>query len=252
MATRRTSKKATAKKAAKGSSQPLLMQAYEGLRSRIIAGSLPPGMRLDYQKLAVELGLSTTPVREAMGHLASEGFVELIPRLGAVVKQLARQDLIDLFGVREAIETYAAARVAGRLSSRRIEQMEALWQGMEQAIAQLPETPGAVLSGAELGAWLERDRAFHLTMINAMENDRLSKLASDGQLHLVIFNAAHSGHTRALLVNANREHRAILDALKSGDALEASRLIGEHVRNSLEGKLENLRAPHTLGKFGGF
>jgi DNA-binding GntR family transcriptional regulator len=249
MAGRRRSEESSAGNAAGGVSPSLLSRAYDGIRQRILSGLLPPGTRLDYQKLAAELGLSTTPVREAMGHLASEGFVDLVPRMGAVVKQLSRQDLADIFGLREAIETYAASRVAGRLSSRRLAQMEEYWKAMEKAVGKLSDKPGAALSGSDLRAFLENDAAFHLTMIAALENERISKLASDGQLHLVLFNTANPRHTKDLLLHANREHRKILDALQHGDGNEAARLLGEHIRNSLEGKLEALRPAGGVLRF---
>ena len=59
---------------------------YNHLRTKLLAGELPPGARLDYKKISTEMGVSTTPVREAMGKLASEGLVDLIPRAGAIVR----------------------------------------------------------------------------------------------------------------------------------------------------------------------
>ncbi|RYD43013.1 MAG: GntR family transcriptional regulator, partial [Verrucomicrobiaceae bacterium] len=66
--------------------QPLPKRVHLALRTQLLDGSLPPGSRLDYKQLALQLGVSTTPVREAVAQLATEGFVELIPRLGAVVR----------------------------------------------------------------------------------------------------------------------------------------------------------------------
>ena len=220
----------------------LLRQAYEELRRRLTSGEWPPGTRLDYQRLSVELGLSTTPLREAMNHLASEGLVELVPRLGAVVKRLSRQDLVEIFEIREAFETYAATRIAGRLSSRRLDLLEAQVARMEDIIARLPATGGAILDGENLAEFLGADRAFHLVIIDALENEQLSKLIEDGQVTVLMFNTANPGHTLDLITRANQEHAHILAALKRGDSLEASRLLGSHIRNSLEGKLEALRS----------
>lgn len=225
-----------------GPARSLLRQAYEELRRRLTSGEWPPGTRLDYQRLSQELGLSTTPLREAMNHLASDGLVELVPRLGAVVKRLSRQDLVEIYEVREAFETYAAQRVAGRLSSRRLDALEAQVNGMSEVIDRLPGADGAILAGEDLSTFLGADRAFHAVIIDALENERLSKLIQDGQVSVLIFNTANPGHTLELITRANQEHQAILAALKRGDGLEAARLLGSHIRNSLEGKLEALRS----------
>lgn len=219
----------------------LLRQAYEDLRRRLISGEWPPGTRLDYQRLSQELGFSTTPLREAMGHLASEGLVDLVPRLGAVVKRLSRQDLIEIYEVREAFETYAAQRVAGRLSSRRLDALDIQVARMREVIDRLPPAEGAQLAGEDLSTFLTADRAFHGVIIDALENERLSKLIQDGQVSVLIFNTANPGHTLELVTRANQEHLAILEALRRGDGLEAAQVLGSHIRNSLEGKLEALR-----------
>ncbi len=71
-------------------------RAYRHLRQKLLDGSVPPGSRLSYGSIGREIGVSATPVREAVGQLASEGFVELVPQLGAVVRTLTREEAIEL------------------------------------------------------------------------------------------------------------------------------------------------------------
>ena len=90
--------------------------AYDFLRNQLIQRELPSGTRVRYGPLGDQIGMSATPVREAIGRLASEGLVELIPQAGAVVKRLSRSDAVEVFEMREAIEPYAAAKAAQLIS----------------------------------------------------------------------------------------------------------------------------------------
>ena len=69
-------------------------KAYRHIRQKLLDGSVPPGSRLSYGTIGKEIGISATPVREAVGQLASEGFVELVPQLGAIVRELTREEAI--------------------------------------------------------------------------------------------------------------------------------------------------------------
>src|SRR6478735_10793417 len=120
---------------------------YNHLRTKLLAGELPPGARLDYKKISAEMGVSTTPVREAMGKLASEGLVELVPRAGAIVRKLGAQEAVQLYGVREAIETYAAAKAAEKISEARLQQLEGLLTKMRGLITKAFAAGGGLMTG---------------------------------------------------------------------------------------------------------
>ncbi|MFN9915531.1 MAG: GntR family transcriptional regulator, partial [Pirellulaceae bacterium] len=75
-------------------------RAYHHLRSKLISGEFEPGTRLLYGPVGKEIGVSATPVREAAGQLANEGLLELVPRIGAVVCRIDRQELVDIYEVR--------------------------------------------------------------------------------------------------------------------------------------------------------
>ena len=81
-------------------------RAYSHIRSKLLDGSATPGSRLSYGPIGKEIGVSATPVREAVGQLASEGFVELVPQLGAIVRDLTRDEAVELYELREALESY--------------------------------------------------------------------------------------------------------------------------------------------------
>ena len=89
-------------------------KAYVLIQQKIARGELPPGSAVSEIPLAQELGSSRTPVREALGQLVAEGLLEQTPNRGAVVVQLGRQDIIDLYELREALEVYAVGKAAAR------------------------------------------------------------------------------------------------------------------------------------------
>jgi DNA-binding GntR family transcriptional regulator len=207
---------------------------YHHLRKKLLAGELPPGARLDYKKISVEMGVSTTPVREAMGKLASEGLVELVPRAGAIVRKLGSQEAVQLYGVREAIETYAAARAAEKISPPRLQHLQDLLTRMRGLIERCFGSDQGLMSGEILADFLQSDLSFHMTIIEAAGNPRLTKLAGDSHIHSRIFGVERFGHNKELLEEADRIHNAIFDSLKQRNASLASSLVAQHIQRSLE------------------
>jgi DNA-binding GntR family transcriptional regulator len=207
---------------------------YNHLRKKLLAGELPPGARLDYKKISTEMGVSTTPVREAMGKLASEGLVELVPRAGAIVRKLGAQEAVQLYGVREAIETYAATKAAEKISEARLQQLDHHLGRMRSLITRTFAAGTDLMTGENLSEFLQADLSFHMTIIEAAGNPRLTKLAGDSHIHSRIFGVERFGHNQELLEEADQIHRAVFAALKKRDANSASGLIAQHIRRSLE------------------
>jgi DNA-binding GntR family transcriptional regulator len=219
-------------------------KVYHQLRRKLLGGELRPGARLDYRKIGAEMGVSTTPVREAVGKLASEGLVDLIPRAGAVVRELGRHEAENLYGVREAIETYAAARAAEKISAAGIQQLEGFLTRMQHLIASNAALGRRVLSGERLVEFLEADLAFHMTIIEAAGNPRLTKLAGDSHIHSRIFGVERFGHEQKLVEEANQTHYQIFEALRGRAATTASDLVAQHIRRSLELTLTHIDQVH--------
>jgi len=207
---------------------------YNHLRTKLLAGELPPGARLDYKKISTEMGVSTTPVREAMGKLASEGLVELVPRAGAIVRKLGAQEAVQLYGVREAIETYAAAKAAEKISEARLQHLSDQLGKMRSLITRAFANGGGLMTGEHLSEFLQADLAFHMTIIESAGNPRLTKLAGDSHIHSRIFGVERFGHNQDLLEEADKIHRAIFESLKKRDGNAASGLIAQHIQRSLE------------------
>lgn len=208
--------------------------SYTEIRQRLLDGEFAPGTRLDFKKLAAELGVSTTPVREAIGQLASEGLLQLVPRLGAVVPKLSREETIELYGVREAMETYAAVKAAETITPAQLAELRGFVERMEALVAKFSANRRPKLDGQPLLDFLAADLAFHMTIIEAAGNRRLTRLAANSHAHARIFAAERLAHDQDLLDEAVRQHRAIYDALARHDGEEARRQVAQHIERSLE------------------
>jgi DNA-binding GntR family transcriptional regulator len=219
---------------------------YNHLRTKLLAGELPPGARLDYKKISGEMGVSTTPVREAMGKLASEGLVDLIPRAGAVVRKLGAQEAVQLYGVREAIETYAATKAAEKISEARLNQLSGLLSKMRLLLSKSFTNGSRLMMGEHLAEFLQSDLAFHMTIIEAAGNPRLTKLAGDSHIHSRIFGVERFGHNQELMEEADVTHRSIFEALEKRDGLRAGHLVAQHIRRSLELTLTHIDQSHVV------
>ncbi len=98
---------------------------YDILTEQIVSGVLAPGTRITEEQFAAELGVSRTPVREAMRRLAQDELVELLPRRGIRVKQLSRNDAIEIYEIRSELEALAARRAATKMTAQDIKALEA-------------------------------------------------------------------------------------------------------------------------------
>ncbi|GAC1537261.1 MAG: GntR family transcriptional regulator [Acidimicrobiales bacterium] len=194
---------------------PLREVVAAELRRLILSGEIAPGSRLIEDRLAERLGVSRNPVREAIGVLASEGFVESIPRRGACVARLSVSAGEDLFDVRMALEP-----VGARLAARRGDPtgLEALEHVLEQARA-------ATDAGA-LDVLADLNSAFHAGVIKLGANDYLSAIA-EPMIKRAQWLFRPGAATRA--PHSWVEHRELLEAIRSGDEEGAEAEARRHV-----------------------
>ena len=196
----------------------LWQRAYDHLREEIVAGRLQPGAELAEVALSERLGVSRGPIREALGRLASEGLVTVRPRRGAVVRSLSKEEFLELYQVREALEMMAVKLAVPRL---RAEDFEAL-QGLIEAMASHAERD-------EVAEFFEANAAFHVRLFEASGNGKLQ------ELYRQLLGQLGRYRSRSVLLRGNlqrsvAEHAAILRAAKRGDADRAAHLMSEHIR----------------------
>lgn len=209
-------------------------RAYRHIRKKLLDGSVTPGARLSYGTIGKEIGISATPVREAVGQLASEGFVELVPQLGAVVRELTRDEAIELYELREALESYAAARAAERIGDR---QLSELRENLEQSriLTEEVRKSGKAKAGKAIAKKFHAlDLSFHMTIIEASRNQRMLKVVGDSHILTRIFQADRHSFSQEILDATLSEHSAIESAVRKGDGSAAREAMQRHIRNSLE------------------
>jgi len=205
-------------------------KAYEFLRKKLLNRELLAGTRLRYGQVGREMGISATPVREAIGKLASEGLVELIPQSGALVVRPSRQDAIEVFELREAIEPFAAAKacdLVGRLQLRNL--------------ADNIDRMTGLLEKAKLGdfdrlidtvAFDRADLQFHMTILEVADNRRMLKAVTDFHLLTAIIGFDRHDYQTNVLAMTIEDHHAILEGLNRRDSQGVIDAMVLHIRNS--------------------
>jgi DNA-binding GntR family transcriptional regulator len=195
--------------------KPLREIVFESMRDAIISGVLKPGERLMEIQMADEMGVSRTPVREAIRKLELEGFVIMVPRKGAYVAGVSFKDVADVFEIRAALESLAAGLAAQRVTEEEIDQMERLVYWAE----------GEELSLAKI---VELDTNFHALVYKASRNNRLIQILENLWEQIQRFRStslAVPGRGK----EAIQEHRSIIEAIAAHNVEEAQELAAAHI-----------------------
>ncbi len=208
--------------------QPLREVVCETLREAIISGVLRPGERLMEIQLAEELGVSRTPVREAIRKLELEGFVIMIPRRGTYVADLSIKDINEVFEVRSALDSLANGLAAERITEEELEQMERL-------LVQI----SACVDNGNMEKIVELDGQFHDILYRASRNDRLVGIINNLREQLTRFRTismAYPGRLKKTI----EEHTQLVEAIAARDVDLAQQLAVEHMANSEQTLLQDI------------
>jgi DNA-binding GntR family transcriptional regulator len=191
-------------------------QVVTALRRRLLTGELAPGTRLSQSRLAQEHGVSRIPVRDALQVLAGEGFVEIGPT-AAVVRELSIDELQELYDLRVAVEPMLTRIAVPNVGLAEITQMAALAELMES------DPPPA--------RWLEANAEFHALVYTRGNRPRMIQLTEQLRRLVDRYLYLHVG-VFGQLEHVHAEHRAILAAVRAGDATSVADLTREHLINS--------------------
>lgn len=220
-------------------------QAYWQLHEKISSGELEPGSVVSEASLAKDLGLSRTPIGEALRRLAEEGIVEQVPRYGTIVREIPTSELAELFEIREALEGMAAGKAAERITPSSLEDIARLCDTIDQEIAGAKARHAKRLEDEPLRRFLAADMAFHLLIIASAGNRRLLDMIQQTRSVSLMFKARRGEHSIERVEQAGSAHRAILQALTERDSAEATRLVVSHIRASREQSLSDQPKPRN-------
>ncbi len=216
--------------------KPLREIVFESLREAIIGAVLKPGERLMEIQLAEEMGVSRTPVREAIRKLELEGFVVMIPRKGAYVAGISLKDIADVFEIRSALEALAAGLAAERITEEELEQMERLLVRKAE-----------IIEANDIDSIVEVDTDFHAILFKASRNEKLIQILSNLREQIQRFRTT-SLAVPGRMKEALEEHRKIVEALSERNVPLAGSLAAEHIENAENVMLEALRKNKVASK----
>lgn len=207
------------------------------IRRRILDNEYPPAHQVLELDLAAELGMSRTPVREALVRLQHENFVQLIPRHGMRVVPLSLENLRDMYEVLTALEVTAIERLVRTApDSRTIAALDQALDDMDRAVKK-----------QDRDAWVTADERFHRMLIDLCGNARLAAVA------YTLWDQGHRARMttvrlRSALDASNREHRAVVEAIRRGDAKEARARHSKH-RERTSREIIKLLEEFRMGSF---
>lgn len=213
-------------------------RAYDHIRGKVLSGELAPGQQVSEISLAQEIGSSRTPVREAINRLQNEGLLLQIPRYGTVVRRPERQDIEELYELREGLESHAVALAALRASPRDVEILEGILGEMRNVAAEFRRSGRRFLEGAPLKRFLAADMSFHIALLRAAGNRRIMEVLSNSHILSRINTMPRTAFDEERLRRAEHFHARILAAVKKKDAEAARRETAAHIRASREEALE--------------
>lgn len=236
--TRKSTRPAGPRPAAPGAPvrrQTMAMLTLEAIRERILHGEYPEGAALRQDALALELGVSRIPVREALRQLETEGLVTFSPHVGAVVSTLSLGEIKELFELRALIEADLLRRAAPHIAEGDLRRAQDALERYEVALA-----------SGDKGAWGGLNWQFHsalyLPAAQPLTMGIVQNLHLQSERYQRMQLALTHGETRA-----NEEHRAIVRALREGEAQHAVSLLTSHILGAGRSLLEFLRRERQAG-----
>ena len=208
---------------------PLRDVVFNTLRQAILKGELKPGERLMEIQLANKLGVSRTPVREAIRKLELEGLVLMIQRKGAEVAEITRQDMEDVLEVRTALEELAVKDACDHITDAQLSELKKASNEFKKAL----------LEGKDLVTCADADMHFHDVILSATNNRRLIQMLNNlsEQMYRYRMEYLKDERTHKTLIE---EHDAIRRALKKHDKVKAGAAIRVHIDNQKRSILESL------------
>lgn len=200
----------------------LRKRVYKYLRDKIIRGELPQGERLVENRIAKELGVSRTPVREALHNLEMEGLLEAVPRVGYIVKPISEAEVYEICEIRTAIEVLAVRWAMARDRERLIRDLR-----------RNLETTDRRVSRGKIRAFVDLDAQFHEIIARHSGSQRLLEMALMLRKHMLRYRL-ESIYQEDNVRRAIEGHKAVLRAIEEGDPAAVEEALRRHIEQSRE------------------
>ena len=202
----------------------LSQKVYRILKKGIIIGDFKPGEKILEVKIAEQLGVSRTPIREALRELVAGGFVEMSPNQGMIVSNISIEDIREVLQIRVVLEGLTARLAAKLINREEIKELEKFLKQMEYYI-----------NKDDVLTFIKMDAKFHELILNVCGNNWLIQMRKNlsDQTHRYKMSS-RSLSIPGRLKYLREEHREIVEALKRKDSEQADRLSQKHIENMLE------------------
>ncbi|MEP3481341.1 MAG: GntR family transcriptional regulator [Fuerstiella sp.] len=224
--------------------QTLAEKSYDHIRLMLSSGELAPGSRLVNRVLAIQIGVSVIPVREAIHRLATEGLVEHIPGSGAFVRKTDPQDLDNLYVLRDALESCAAGEAARYVTDHQLEELELILAEAQAIAQQIQKQSKKYATQRQINAWLDTEKRFHELLIEAARNPLLAKVTYEHRAIGQIFDAQRT-EPQLLTSDVARQTCSgktdLIDALRHRDHKRARELMSAQIQRGRKQVLRHMR-----------
>lgn len=212
---------------------PLRDVVFNTLRQAILRGELKPGERLMEIQLANKLGVSRTPIREAIRKLELEGLVLMIPRKGAEVADISEKSLRDVLEVRKALEELAVQLACDKITKEEIEDLKKAAEDFKK-----------ILKSRDITEIAEADVRFHDIIFMVTDNQKLVQLLNNLREQMYRFRVEYlkNEEVHPQLI---AEHEKIIEHIMERDKAKASAIVSEHINNQVEGVIDIIRTKQS-------
>ena len=211
---------------------PLRDVVFNTLRQAILRGELKPGERLMEIQLANKLGVSRTPIREAIRKLELEGLVLMIPRKGAEVAEITEKSLRDVLEVRRALEELAVQLACEKITKEEIRELERVAKEFQQ-----------VVKSRDITEIAEVDVCFHDIIYTATDNQKLIQLLNNLREQMYRYRVEYLKRD-GVFPQLIAEHEAIIRHIENNEKEKATEVICRHIDNQVETVIDVIRAKH--------
>ena len=200
--------------------KPLRELVCEHIREAIISGVFAPGERLMEIQMADEMGVSRTPVREAIRKLEMEGFVVMIPRRGTYVSNISIKDINDVYEIRTSLDILAAGLAAERINDEELEELQ-------RRLVQV----GQAIESGEMDKVLEADIAFHDVLYKASRNERLRNIINNLREQITVIRGVSMSYP-GRLKDTQEEHRLLVESIAARNVEKSQEAARIHLENA--------------------
>lgn len=207
------------------SRSPLQIQAYEYLKEQILSGKLDPDVLYSETRMSAEIGVSRTPMREAIQCLSQDGYIHVVPSKGFMIRQLNEKDMVETIQVRCAIEGFCVHVIASETETRKgqklLKELERLLDRQEKALQGKKEEAARKL-------FMEYDHQFHLALVDYVENAEFRQ-TFQRLMYLIHLTTAGALAVPGRSEDTLKEHKLFFSYLKAGDGDAAYKLMMVHL-----------------------